>query len=338
MGKHVMLIAFNDQIFYNQANLLILSLLTVSEPDEIIIHLYTDENSWIPLSIINKIKVYKLTSDKINELKGEQNFIHRVKIALIEDLCNKVTGNIIYVDTDCIVTSKFTELYKEIENGMFLMHQEEFSFEKSGNINNESIEQLRKKLTDKYNISNSVNAKHELFKLNYSMWNAGVIGVSTDKIKPLFPVIYDLTSYIFSISKLHTSEQLAFSIILQREGKLIEAKDFVYHYWDADEKESVNEYLSKNLARLNNLFSLKGDLSKELEFDNFQRRIRNSYVVLRNLSVSALQNNSFSVGYKQLCLAFIKNPLLDKTFSSEVKFHLKRHFKHLVKSALGRYK
>jgi len=336
MGKHVILMAFNSRTFYDQANLLILSLLTLSEPDDIIIHLYTDESSWIPGSIINKIKVYKLTSDEINELKGEQNFIHRVKIALIEDLCNKVTGEIIYIDTDCIVKSNLTELFNEIENGRFVMHIEEFSFEKPGNIYYENFEQLREKLKDKDNISNSVNAKYELFKLNYSMWNAGVIGVSTEKIKPLFPEIYELTNYIFNISKLHTSEQLAFSIILQQKGELIEAKEFIYHYWDADEKESVNNYLQRNLKILNQKFAYNRKNNPGLNFDKFHLKIKNSYIVKRNLSLSALRNNFFCMGYKRSLSAFLINPILDNNYRKELSFHLKRHAKHLVKRTLGK--
>lgn len=337
MENHVLIIAYGNPIHYSQANFLILSLLSMRQSSDFDIFLYTDNINWIPDCIIEKIKINRLTSNRINNLKGVQNFNHRIKIALIEELCKGVEGNLLFIDADCLVTSNFKYLFEVINRGGIFMHKKEFSFEEARNIQDDSIKNIMHKLSSRNDYFDPLKSKYELYKLNYSMWNSGVIGISIKELIPLFEDLYGLTHYFYGLSELHTSEQLAFSIILQKKGKLSEAAPYIYHYWDSSEKEFVNEYLRKTLNKLNYDYSEKGYTSKRIHFDNFQNKTERSYIVKRNLSIEAFQNNSFTKGYLIFLKAFIKNPLLDHLYKKELNYHFKRHSKHLFKEFLKKF-
>jgi hypothetical protein len=217
------------------------------------------------------------------------------------------------------------------------MHQKEFSFKDICNIPDESLRKLGYLFAQTRESEVGATAGLNLSTLDFSMWNAGVIGIPVKLILPLFEQVYSLTRYIYQFSEHHTSEQLAFSIILQRNGELIEANRTIYHYWNEFEKESVNNFLEKNISKLNKRFEQQNLSKVQAYFEMFPAKIRNSYIFRKHQSLELLRNNLFIQGYQKLLLAVLKNPTLDREYRQELNYHIFRHIKHLIKTALGKY-
>jgi hypothetical protein len=95
-----------------------------------------------------------------------------------------------------------------------------------------------------------------MYNLNeIAMWNAGVIGLNSNKAHLLKEVL-SITDFIYPVFSKHTVEQFVFSYVFQKNGVIFSAKEYIFHYWDLKEFR----FLLRQFYEIN-----KGVLLKELE-------------------------------------------------------------------------
>jgi hypothetical protein len=320
MPNHLVLFALGKQEFYRQALFLIVSTIAFKK-DSIQFHVYSDKTDWIPEALSPALNCILLSEQQIKILKGETDFIHRAKILLIKDVCSKVSGNVLYIDSDCYLQRNLDKLYRQISEGKFIMHMHHFVLR---NCQDKSINQVVKAAIDNGLIMEKETA--------YSMWNAGVIGGKASTLLSVCNEALCITDSLLKYASHHTVEQFAFSVCLQRREAILPAQRAVHHYWDSSEKKFMDSYLKLNSDKLaqtsNKLYS---SMSRKIYFNLFSLRIKTSYIFSRDRAYQHLESNEFMKGYWFISKAFFSQFMLDDEFQRTAKFHAIRHIKHIAK-------
>jgi hypothetical protein len=212
--------------FYNQSNNL---------PVNIVV--YTDNVKYLSKYLPSSIIYEELSTSKIKEWRGEIDFVHRVKVEMLLDFCRKYSGNVLYLDTDTIFTKSPDNLFRAISNDILVMHTSEGKMSITKNRLFEKITDfLKNKLFDLNGNSITISSEQE-------MWNAGVLGFTTEKNHLLYDVLA-LTDILHKQYKKHIMEQLSFSYIFLKNGLLTAAENQVFHYWNFKEfRQLLKEYL-----------------------------------------------------------------------------------------------
>lgn len=193
--------------------------------DEFSIVLYTDNAAYFKneLPLFSETIIEPVTPGIIKDWRGEINFVHRVKIKMLQDFFTKYSGNVLYCDTDTNCLQSLKTVFDDIANGNVYMHTNE------GPVSNRnSIESARwKKFLESPVCKNDL----QLTGIDDSpMWNAGVIGMNSSQAFILDKVL-SLTDTIYKHFPRHTVEQFAFSYLLQQQFTIKAAEDFLFHYW-----------------------------------------------------------------------------------------------------------
>jgi len=171
-----------------------------------------------------------LSQNLIQEWKGKYNFLHRVKIIIIEDAARRYNDSIIYIDSDTYFIKSPILLFKKISSEISLM------------LNNEGqISKNNQKLLFNF-LSNKT--KLDIGNNKIFMWNAGLIGIDKSNIH-LINKILELNDNIYEKFYRHIVEQFSFSYYLQINTNIYSCDDYLIHY--CGDKELVVEIISRFL-------------------------------------------------------------------------------------------
>jgi hypothetical protein len=218
---------FSVASFSNQTNEL---------PASIVV--YTDQHEYLRKYLPHSIIYETLSPSKLKAWRGEIDFVHRAKIEMLIDFCQKYSGNVLYVDSDTTFIKSTDILFEAIRGNKLIMHTCE------GQITLDSSKPLSRKMARFLNNKTfQVNGQHIAISAEQYMWNAGVLGFNSDKINLLQETLA-LTDVLYKHYKKHNIEQLAFSFIFSHSGPIMAADDQVFHYWNFKEfRQLLNEYL-----------------------------------------------------------------------------------------------
>lgn len=187
----------------------------------------------------SEVLIYEpISIDKFNEWKGAINFVHRVKIEVLQYITAKYNGNYLYADTDIYFLQPIDELFNQIAQGKHLMCFKEWGIAEGKNI---LYKRLNKFIQSKANITP--------IKPSDVMYNAGILGFNESFIPSLQKVL-ELTDKLHPLHPIFIIEQLAFSYVMQLEAPVIPTeKIYTYHYWNFKEFRQV---LANVFAKYNN--------------------------------------------------------------------------------------
>ncbi len=158
--------------------------------------------------------------------RGDIDFVHRVKIMVLQHAAAHYAGNLLYADTDTVFTQSPAEIFDLISQGQHFMHLSEGRLN-DGNSLNRKINRVLQARDTPALVGGPISPAT-------CMYNAGVMGLrSTDA--PLLAQVLALTEQLHRLYPKHVMEQLAFSVIWARQGPVREAAPWVYHYWDLKE-------------------------------------------------------------------------------------------------------
>ncbi len=199
--------------------------------NEIKIVIYTDDIPSIDHYFSEKDIIYRpLTKELIHEWKGNIDFVHRVKIKILQDFFLVYTdANVLYVDSDTVFKTAPNELFKAVSEGKFVMHTME------GIIKDRSNPILKKLFKYLYfnDIILSDGTKFQV-STKTQMWNAGVIGINESN-KEILDKVLDFTDSLYPHFPKHIVEQFAFSYYFQTQSEIVPAESCIYHYWNFKE-------------------------------------------------------------------------------------------------------
>lgn len=187
--------------------------------------MYTDQPNYFLQWNFPGLKCEVLTPLLIQEYRGEIQFVHRVKVCVLMEVCNKYSGNILYLDTDTVLLSGLEKLNTLISEGKRLMHVNEGELKKRHN----PIFKKIWKFTRKFKVE-QLGEYNGIIAEETCMYNAGVLGFNTQDHNILQKVLI-LTDQLYAAYPKHIMEQLAFSYLFSRSGEVIATDKEIYHYW-----------------------------------------------------------------------------------------------------------
>lgn len=227
-GSHDILneLIYSIASFYNHNN---------TFPATIVV--YTDNREYLNRYLPSWIIYEELTVSKLKAWRGENNFVHRVKVEMLIDMCQKYSGNILYLDTDTVFTESPDILFRAIANDIKVMHTCE------GRLSNTRNPIFNKLVRFLHNRKFEVNGKVISIASGQEMWNAGVLGFPAENVSLLKDVL-SLTDMLYKQYPKHIMEQLAFSRIFTNDKLLTAAEKQIFHYWNFKEfRPLLKKYL-----------------------------------------------------------------------------------------------
>jgi hypothetical protein len=258
-------------------------------------------------------------------MRGSIDFLHRMKIALIEEAFQLYPdANIRYVDSDTFFTADALTWMESFQPGRSFMHLLEYQFEECRNMPLPAGETFRAYLKFLEENKFRTSKGEEKFGARSESWNAGVMGLPAE-VSAWIPDVYAITEQAYPMTLNHASEQYAFSLILQTRTKLTPCDQYVYHYWYRVKKQIVDLLLVDAFstdfqsATLQEKLRIAKLLTQQLP-DIFEQHI----LMLRDNAVQAFTDNRFSEGYRHALRALRKSPF-NPQFIKDVLHHAKRH-------------
>ncbi len=319
--------SFGRENEYRRAILTILSFFThVAAPyRDTKALLFTDNPGYFePYLADLPVEFVLLTPEKIKTMRGNIDFLHRMKIAMIEEAFQKTNSNLLYADSDTFFTADPTPLMQRLNSGKSYMHLREYAFDYLKTLRmpaaatfHEFVELIETKtftLTD----GSDFRVTTDMFS-----WNAGVMMFHASH-QSIIPDVYALTEQFYPPTKNHASEQYAFSLMLQTRTDLQACEPVIYHYWYKIKKQIADVFLADQLERLTKL-SLKERMPIVREWTiSLPRLFEEHEFALRDNAVQAFNENKFGEGYKWTFKALTKAPISDMVFVKDVLYHTKR--------------
>lgn len=274
-NHYLVYLAHTNADLYNELIFSVYSFKRYHSENKIKIIVYTDNVSYIK----EYLKEFDITYIAINQETIKQwmegtNFIYKTKIACLIDATSRFTGNFLLVDTDTYFTNQCYHLFQQIQALRIVLHV----FEK--HLDRSSIYKgLLGKIIQANDTSYQLTSKTEI-------WNSGVIGISSH-LSFLLKEANQLCDKIYELNKRHIAEQLALSVVFQKENKIINADYAIFRYWNLKEfRPELKRLLEKpeatNHTYLQKLFFLVNPilLLKEKQEWKRQNRFRMPFLKL----------------------------------------------------------
>lgn len=215
----------NETRFHLQTYFAIVSLIRFMS-DRLRIVVYTDKpNLYKRLS--DRISVAELSQSTIDEWANGTGYVYRTKIMSIMNLGRRFPDdNLIFIDSDTVITKPLDNLVSKLEAGHGLMHR----LEGHPSAMHKSQKRLWKALKGRAINGITISNRHY-------MWNSGVIGVPAGKVEAIANIALGICDAALEANaRCMTTEQYAFSIAMAENLELYPAADNVLHYWGNKEQ------------------------------------------------------------------------------------------------------
>lgn len=321
----VVIQSFGAEYEYHRALLASLSFFAKSTiaQNKVKLLLYTDNPQFFNKYLLHyPVDYIYLGADKIREYRGEIDFLHRIKIAIIEDAFNRGDGDILYIDSDTFFIDDPKNIIDKVDEQTAFMHLYEYKFDDLKTWD---------KNTPFYKVweiiqSKRINSIDE--KLNITLedvsFNAGVMAFHSSH-KSIIPKVYDITERFYRNTLSHASEQYAFSVILQKNFQVLNCEEVVYHYWYRVKKNVADLYL-KNFFDDFHLLSPEEQIKKvQVAINELPGLFRNHILILRDNSINEFYNKKYFSAYIFAFRSLLKDPF-NKKFFKDIMYHTKRIF------------
>ena len=230
MGNYLLYQAYGSPDILNEALFSILSYLRQSAGATVVV--YTDNAAHFRavLGEAAGVEYVVIEPAQWRAWRGDIDFVHRVKIKVLEHAAAHYAGNLLYVDTDTVFTRPLAEIFTALGRGERFMHVAE------GRLGDGNP--LNRKINRALQASGAALAGGAIGPETH-MYNAGVLGLRSPADAPLLAQVLALTEQLYRLYPKHVMEQLAFSVVWARAGTVREAAPWVYHYWNLKEIRPV---------------------------------------------------------------------------------------------------
>lgn len=317
--------SFGKETEYRRAVLTILSFYAhVGEARKAL--LFTDNPEWFNVYFKDlEVKYIQLTAHKIKSMRGEIDFLHRMKIAMIEEAFALTDGNMIYADSDSFFTRDIKHLTDLLSPEQSFMHLREYPFDDLRNMALPAGKTFRAFLelieNNRFKLANGSDL---IITPQHASWNAGVMLFHSSHVR-FIPDVYALTDQFFPFTQNHASEQYAFSVVLQDHTSLKSCDEINYHYWYKVKKQVIDQFLEKNVTSSWALQPLQTKIAIVKQWTNELPGLLDEHEwVLKDNAIQAFNNDMFFEGYKWVFKAILNDPLSPTLFYKDILYHTKR--------------
>jgi hypothetical protein len=323
MTQHVIL-AYGRETELWRATFAVLSFYAWYEGDRADVHtvVFTDKPDFFaPYFKGLPVDYSLLTPEGLEEMRGPQQYIHRVKPMIIAQvLRDHPADNLLFCDSDTFFITKADQLLAAIKPTVSVMHVREFTFAEAVNtyagFTPANQDRFPRKLIELIESRTfPVDSVERQFHRKQYIWNSGVLGLSSE-VGKLMPDICALNDAFFKGSEWFTSEQIAFSMALPIKTTVVPSDQYIFHYWGQHQKVLMDGLLTQLdsagfrslplAARLEQAKSLTMKWQQEVKAD-----------LAREGALYALANDKLIAGLKCAAKALLASPL-DATFTKNL--------------------
>lgn len=316
--KNILLFSYGNQVEYRRAIYTALSFLawTGGTQDDARLVIYTDDPAFFKKYLFDfSIHYVLLTAERLKEMLGETDFIHRRKICVLQDAYAAFPeDDIFFLDSDTFFTAVPSALLDQVQPNSSIMQIREYALERAPKIYRDLMS-FRLRNAESYPISFlrfiggntfAIGGRSLTFNKEQYVWNSGVLGIH-NSLLPLLDEMLSFADQVYSETKWFISEQLAFGLVLQSFSELKPAGTVINHYFQC--KDVADVFINKALAGEFLMLSAPEKLA----------RIRTSTEIIDKLtrldlyvsiSGGAFKRKKYKKGFKFAVRAF-KNIALD---------------------------
>ena len=233
----------------------ILSILTLFyHVDDILnnyeIIIYTDDTQIFEKYLGSTKVAYEVLSRDWIQRSIKNDYVHRIKICVIQHCMKKYGANVMFVDGDTYFLKSPLPLLQQISATTTVFHNFEYTIADGGDSHEEKNWLVLRKLAKRYTYT--LQGKTFTLDINTPTWNSGVLGISKEHYAALDDVL-DFNDQLTSKMYFKTAEQFAFTYVLSSYTSFVPAEEFVYHYWQQEAKLIYNFHIDKLLKKIENL-------------------------------------------------------------------------------------
>ncbi|MCP1997380.1 hypothetical protein [Flavobacterium sp. HSC-61S13] len=226
-------ISYYQQVFFSIYTVLA----NKDETDDIIV---IAEDPTLFKQLGDRVKVIPIDTKMISDWKGDYDYFFRVKIKALEYISQEYPDkHILYLDGDTFVYQPLSIIKAGLAKGHNFLH-----------LNEGTLPTLKtkteKKLWEQIKYKKFADI---LIDENTTMWNSGVIGISTQNFATI-PLALQITDEMCAAKvTCFTMEQLSFGIASNQLSTVKAADHIVGHYWgNKDQWNSlISIWISKSL-------------------------------------------------------------------------------------------
>lgn len=321
--------SFGRESEYKRAVLTTLSFFAwyKGEREDARVLLFTDRADYFaPFFHDLPVEYVLLTPDKITRMRGGIDFLHRMKIAVIEEAFSLSGTNLLYADSDTFFIADPTPLMEQVAPGKSFMHEWEYRFEDMRHWKLPTGQSFRDFLAL---IESRIfyHADGSLLRITpeHSSWNAGVMMFHAAHAQ-FIPDVYALTEQFYPPSKNHASEQYAFSIVLQERTELLSCEDVIYHYWYRIKKQIIDQFLAEQLTPNWLRLSLEEKISSVKKWTlQLPGYFEKHEWMIQDHAIQAFNDDRFAEGYRWAAKAVLQKPFSSGPFLKDTFYHIKRY-------------
>lgn len=290
INKNLVLLSYGNITEYRRAVFCVLSLSAWLE-DEITnlsIIIYTDQPDFFTAYLSDfDIEYFFLSAQALLDMQAGTHFIHRIKVSAIDLTFKRFPDQeVIFIDSDTFFTADPAQLFNGLDSSTSFMHKREYNFKEGLELYHSFQQEQYPRafidyITDK---DFSIGGKKVKFNTNDYSWNSGVLGLEKD-FGTYMPDVIRMTDEFYANSHWFVSEQLAFSLILQRTTRIRSAEDFVMHYWGKRQKILIDGLIanlfkvqSPDFTKKTFLRSLTKKWQNLIEEDLIQEQAENAFI------------------------------------------------------------
>ncbi|KQS32310.1 hypothetical protein [Pedobacter sp. Leaf194] len=307
--KNLVLLAYGRETEYYRAIFCVLSFIAwVDDPKRVRIIIYTDKPaSFEPYLKGLEITYYLLTPELLEDMLAGTGFLHRRKVAVIDlTFKNFPESDLLFVDSDTFFIANPKAILNGFAPGKSFMHKREYDFKTGLELfssfkQGDYTEAFIKFITSR---SFKIGGIVENFTETDYSWNSGVLGLNKGFCK-LMPDVFILTDRFYSNSKWFVSEQLAFSLILQKRTEIRATDEFILHYWGNRQKILVDN-LIRNFLLDTRIETIQEESRIKSTIATFKKKVSID-VVMEQIEI-ALKANDKAYVAKKIALLILKNP------------------------------
>ncbi|WP_199153270.1 hypothetical protein [Chromobacterium sp. ASV23] len=222
---HIVYLSHGGKKYHDQTRfsiLTLLHLLLLQQRSDIRIVVYTDDPAAVPAHEL--ILVKPLTAGQLREFRGEFDYVHRIKLMVMQQACRELGTALVYVDCDTRWLSLPDKAFDALRaGGACCMHVRE------GELSDAffpayraAVQQYREAL-----------ARRGVSRLEpLEMWNSGVIGTPAGA-DDFYASVLAVSDYLLPrLSPRNWTEQFALSLAACSRYAMMELGAPLHHYWN----------------------------------------------------------------------------------------------------------
>lgn len=169
----------------------------------------------------DRVRILAIDAATFAAWKGPHDYFFRTEIEVLRHLAAQGEANLVYLDSDVIITRDLAPFLAQLSAGTVFMHLKEREISRSRRAGIKVLwSQVRGKVVDGFAIPEPC-----------WMWNAGVMAVSWEQ-RGLIDRVAGLCDGLMAQGATHwLVEQLSYSLIFASTGRLAAAEPWMIHWW-----------------------------------------------------------------------------------------------------------